>query len=69
MSVDEQIDLVALTWVGRGDGGVEDWSELRAEAARAHNRHTASYLLGIRAGRLSRRSHLMFGIECEGEMR
>ena len=47
MSVDEQIDLVALTWLGRGDGGVEDWSELRAEAARAHNRHTAGYLLGI----------------------
>jgi hypothetical protein len=35
MSLDEQIDLVALTWLGRGDGGVEDWSELRAEAARA----------------------------------
>ena len=47
MSVDEQIDLVALTWLGRGDGGIEDWAELRAEAARAHNRRTAAYLLGI----------------------
>ena len=47
MSVDEQIDLVALTWLGRGDGGLEDWQELRAEAARAHNRRTAAYLLGI----------------------
>ena len=47
MSEDEQIDLVALTWLGRGDGTIEDWSELRAEAARAHNRRTASYLLGI----------------------
>ena len=47
MSEDEQIDLVALTWLGRGDGNIEDWSELRAEAARAHNRRTASYLLGI----------------------
>jgi Protein of unknown function (DUF3775) len=47
MSEDEQIDLVTLTWLGRGDGGIEDWSELRAEAARAHNRRTASYLLGI----------------------
>jgi hypothetical protein len=35
MSVDEQVDLVALTWLGRGDGTIEDWSELRAEAARA----------------------------------
>ena len=47
MSEDEQIDLVALTWLGRGDGGIEDWSALRAAAARAHNRRTASYLLGI----------------------
>jgi len=43
---DEQIDLVALTWLGRGDGDVENWAELRAEAARAHNKRTAAYLLG-----------------------
>src|ERR1700682_4781624 len=47
MSEDEQVDLVALTWLGRGDGGLEDWDDLRAEAARVHNRRTASYLLGI----------------------
>src|SRR6202035_1463462 len=45
MSEDEQVDLVTLTWLGRGDGGLED--DLRAEAARVHNRRTASYLLGI----------------------
>jgi hypothetical protein len=68
MSVDEQIDLVALTWLGRGDGGIEAWSELRAEAARAHNRHTAAYLLGIPllADYLEEAASL-FGIECEGE--
>jgi hypothetical protein len=43
---DEQIDLVALTWLGRGDGDIENWNELRAEAARAHNKRTAAYLLG-----------------------
>jgi hypothetical protein len=37
MSEDEQIDLVALAWLGRGDGSIEDWNELRAEAARAHS--------------------------------
>jgi Protein of unknown function (DUF3775) len=47
MSEDEQIDLVTLVWLGRGDGGVEDWNELRGEAARAHNRRTAAYLLGM----------------------
>jgi hypothetical protein len=43
---DQQIDLVALVWLGRGDGDIGNWDELRAEAARAHNRQTAAYLLG-----------------------
>ncbi len=47
MSDDEQIDLVALAWLGRGDAGVEGWQELRSEAARAHNRRTAAYLLAM----------------------
>ena len=47
MSEDEQVDLVTLAWLGRGDGTLEEWAELRAEAARMHNRHTASHLLGI----------------------
>jgi len=47
MSEDEQVDLVALAWLGRGDGTVDDWDELRAEAARLHNNRTASYLLGM----------------------
>jgi len=47
MSEDEQVDLVTLVWLGRGDGTLDDWDELRAEAARAHNKRTASYLLGF----------------------
>jgi len=68
MSIDEQVDLVTLTWLGRGDGAIEDWEELRAEAARAHNRRTAAYLLGIPllADYLDEAISL-FGIECEGE--
>ena len=46
MTEDEQIDLVALMRLGRGDGGIEEWDELRREAADGHNNHTASYLLG-----------------------
>jgi hypothetical protein len=45
LSEDEQIDLVALTWLGRGDGELDEWDDLREEAARAHNNHTATYLL------------------------
>jgi uncharacterized protein DUF3775 len=46
MDEDEQIDLVALMRLGRGDGAIEDWAELRREAADGHNKRTASYLLG-----------------------
>jgi hypothetical protein len=41
---DEQ---VALACLGRGESTVEDWDELHAEARRAHNNRTASYLLGM----------------------
>jgi hypothetical protein len=46
LSDDEQIDLVTLVRLGRGDGTIEEWNELRAEAARGHNSRTAQYLLG-----------------------
>jgi hypothetical protein len=32
--------------LGRGDGTIEDWDELRREAADGSNRRTANYLLG-----------------------
>jgi Protein of unknown function (DUF3775) len=44
---DEQIDLIALTWLGRGDASVEEWDDLRSEAARVRNERTAAYLLGL----------------------
>jgi hypothetical protein len=46
LSEDEQIDLVALTWLGRDDNTVDDWDSVREEAARAHNERTVEYLLG-----------------------
>jgi hypothetical protein len=47
LSEDEQIDLVALAWMGRDDYSADDWPAVREEAARAHNERTASYLLGM----------------------
>jgi len=47
LSEDEQIDLVALAWLGRGDYTADDWASVREEAARAHNERTARYLLGM----------------------
>jgi hypothetical protein len=46
LTEDEQIDLVALMRLGRGDGTIEEWKDLRREAAEGRNRRTASYLLG-----------------------
>lgn len=47
MDVDRQIELVALTWVGRGDYDIGEWPEARAQAAAAHDAKTADYLLGL----------------------
>ena len=44
---DEQIDLIALTWLGRGDASVDEWDDLRTEAARTHRERAATYLLGL----------------------
>lgn len=52
LNEDEQVDLVALTWLGRGDGTIDDWDDLRARAVEARaeyrspRRETVHYLLG-----------------------
>jgi hypothetical protein len=46
MSEEEQVDLVALMRLGRGDGTIEEWDDLRREAADGRNKRTANYLLG-----------------------
>ncbi len=47
LNIDEQIDLVALTWLGRGDGTKNEWSDLVQQAKDSRSDHTAEYLLGI----------------------
>jgi hypothetical protein len=47
LNQDEQLDLVTLAWLGRGDAGAEGWNELRDEAARSHDPRTTSHLLGL----------------------
>ncbi|MCS4000280.1 hypothetical protein M2190_006679 [Bradyrhizobium japonicum] len=52
LNEDEQLDLVTLMWLGRGDGELEEWDDLRARAAEARGeyknprRETVQYLLG-----------------------
>jgi len=46
LSYDEQVDLVALVWLGRENSDASDWKDLRSQAEDAHNERTAQYLLG-----------------------
>lgn len=46
LTEEEQIDLVALMRLGRGDATIEEWDDLRREVAEERNRRTARYLLG-----------------------
>jgi Protein of unknown function (DUF3775) len=66
LSEDEQIDLVALMWLGRDDYSADDWPMVRQEAARAHNRRTAEYLLGTPlVGDFLEEGLSMLGYSCE----
>ncbi len=66
MSEDEQVDLVALAWLGRGDYTADDWPSVREEAARAHNKNTATYLLGIpMLGDFLEEGLALLGYSCE----
>jgi hypothetical protein len=47
MNIDEQVELVALAWIGRGDYTVDDWDEAVRTARQEHNKRTAEYLLGM----------------------
>src|SRR3954452_7263133 len=46
LSEDEQVDLVALMRLGRGDGTTEEWKDLRREAGEGRDGRAARYLLG-----------------------
>lgn len=47
LNEDEQINLVALTWLGRGDFTAAEWESAIAAARDARSDHTDTYLLGI----------------------
>ena len=65
MSEDEQVDLVTLTWLGRGDGGLDDWDDLRAEAARAQQAHGILPPRNTPFARLLEEALAAFGRSCE----
>jgi hypothetical protein len=46
LTEDEQIDLVALMRLGRGDASLEEWNDLRRETAESRDVPVPRYLLG-----------------------
>lgn len=46
LNEDEQAELVALVWLGRGDYTAKEWNRAVAEARERHKGSTADYLLG-----------------------
>lgn len=47
LNEEEQINLVALAWVGRGDFTADEWADALSEARDARSDHTDTYLLGM----------------------
>jgi hypothetical protein len=47
MNIDEQCELVALAWIGRGDYAPDEWRDAVRAANEAHNNRTAEYLFGM----------------------
>ena len=66
LNEDEQVELVALTWIGRGTYTAEDWDEAMEIAREEHSKHTAAYLLGqpLLADELEE-GLSEFGLSCE----
>lgn len=47
LNEDQQIELVALAWLGRGSFSRAEWRDALAEARQAANERTAEYLMGM----------------------
>jgi len=43
---DQQVSLVALMWLGRGDFAMDEWTDALRQAWESRNERTAQYLIG-----------------------
>jgi hypothetical protein len=46
LNEDQQLDLIALVWVGRGDFSIREFAEARRTAQEMSNKHIPRYLAG-----------------------
>lgn len=45
LEFEQQLNLVALMWLGRGDYGAEEWTDAIEQARQLWTPHTAEYLM------------------------
>lgn len=66
LNEDEQAELVALTWVGRGDFAAGEWGDAVAAARERRTGPTSAYLLGVPLlGDLLEEGFTALGYSCE----
>lgn len=66
LNEDEQVELVALTWVGRGDFSAEEWGDALAAAQERHTGPSSAYLIGMPLlGDLLEEGFTALGYSCE----
>ncbi|MBY4674981.1 DUF3775 domain-containing protein [Marinobacterium arenosum] len=66
---DQQLELVALMWLGRGDYELSDWQSILKDAEDSHSEYIAEYLLAkpLLASYLDEALNQM-GISCQQEI-
>lgn len=47
LNVDQRVELLAITWIGRGDFSAEEWEDALAEARRRNLRRIPDYLMAL----------------------
>lgn len=66
LNEDEQVELVALSWVGRGDFLAEEWDDALTAARDRHTGPSSTYLLGMPLlGDLLEEGFTAVGYSCE----
>jgi len=45
LNEDEQLDLIALVWIGRGDFTLDEWPQARRQAEEMTHKHIPQYLV------------------------
>lgn len=67
LNADEQIELVVISWIGRGTFTVDEWDDAAETARNEHTKHTGEYLLGQpRLADYLEEGLSQLGFSCEG---